>query len=168
MIFGKYKRNFKKSTFTSNKVELSKPNTKVRRTLLFFEIILVALVLAGTTFGLVRVFEFSPVQFFEKNLSHLVPKNPVDTSKAKPKDKQGILIESLPEEVFAFKEKKAETKDYVSLVSKQGTTAIFSLSKDLDEQLATLQNLLIKAKINNKKVEKLDLRFDKIIVVYGK
>ena len=168
MIFGNHKRNFKKSTFASNKVELSKPNTKVRRTLLFFEIILVALVLAGTTFGLVRVFEFSPVQFFEKNLSHLVPKNPVDTSKAKPKDKQGILIESLPEEVFAFKEKKAETKDYVSLVSKQGTTAIFSLSKDLDEQLATLQNLLIKAKINNKKVEKLDLRFDKIIVVYGK
>ncbi|MCH8821256.1 hypothetical protein IID23_01910 [Patescibacteria group bacterium] len=168
MIFGNHKRNFKKSTFASNKVELSKPNTKVRRILLFFEIILVALVLAGTTFGLVRVFEFSPVQFFEKNLSHLVPKNPVDTSKAKPKDKQGILIESLPEEVFAFKEKKAETKDYVSLVSKQGTTAIFSLSKDLDEQLATLQNLLIKAKINNKKVEKLDLRFDKIIVVYGK
>ena len=168
MIFDKRKRNFKKSTFENNGLELSKPNTKLRRALLLFEIVLVVLVLAGTAYGLVKVFEFSPVQFLEENLSYLAPKNPVDTTKAKPKDKQDILIESLPNEVFEFKEKKVETKDYVSLVSKQGTTALFSLNKDLDEQLATLQNLLTKAKINNKRIKKLDLRFDKIIVVYGK
>ena len=168
MIFGNRKRNFKKVALANKGVKLNKPNTKVKKTLLFFEIILVVLVLAGTSFGLVRVFEFSPRQFFEENMSRFIPKNPVDTTQIKPKDKKDILVESLTGELFAFKEKKIETKDYISLISKQGTTAIFSLNKDLDEQLATLQNLLTKAKINNRTVKKVDLRFDKIIVIYSK
>lgn len=43
----------------------------------------------------------------------------------------------------------------------------FSLAKDLNRQLASLQLILQKAKMNSKSMEKIDLRFEKPIVVYS-
>jgi cell division septal protein FtsQ len=44
---------------------------------------------------------------------------------------------------------------------------VFSLTKDILRQLASLQLILQKAKIESKKVEIIDLRFDKPVVVYS-
>lgn len=44
----------------------------------------------------------------------------------------------------------------------------FSLNKDLNRQLASLQLILQKAKMNSKSMDKIDLRFDKPVVIYSK
>lgn len=44
---------------------------------------------------------------------------------------------------------------------------VFSLSKDIPKQLASLQLILAKAKIDEKTIESLDLRFDKPVIIYG-
>lgn len=43
----------------------------------------------------------------------------------------------------------------------------FSLAKNLNRQLASLQLILQKAKMNSKSMEKIDLRFEKPIVIYS-
>lgn len=43
----------------------------------------------------------------------------------------------------------------------------FSLDKDLNRQLASLQLILQKAKMNSKSMDKIDLRFDKPVVIYS-
>lgn len=49
-----------------------------------------------------------------------------------------------------------------------GTVAIFSKQKGLDEQISSLQSLLVKSRIESKKVVRIDLRFNKIVVEYDK
>lgn len=44
---------------------------------------------------------------------------------------------------------------------------VFSLTKDPARQSASLQLILQKAKMNSKEMDKIDLRFDKIVVVYS-
>ena len=44
----------------------------------------------------------------------------------------------------------------------------FLLNKDIDSQIIPLQLILQKAKIDSEVIEKIDLRFDKPVVVYGK
>ena len=55
-----------------------------------------------------------------------------------------------------------------SLLIKVKPKLIFSLEKDILRQLASLQLILQKAKIDGKVIEVVDLRFDKPVVVYGK
>ncbi|MBI2327203.1 FtsQ-type POTRA domain-containing protein [Candidatus Curtissbacteria bacterium] len=50
--------------------------------------------------------------------------------------------------------------------NQQGTIAIFSSKKSPDEQVDSLQQVLIVSKINSSKIAKIDLRFDKPVVEY--
>lgn len=165
-MFNKRKKYFKKKE--TNEFEIEKPNTKAKKTLLFFEIILVGLVLSGTIWGTVRFTNFSLVDFFQGSLYRVVPIAPESNLSEIKQSKAEILIESLPEEVFELKEVKEETSNELKLLSADGTTVIFSLNKDVEFQLTTLQNLLTKAKINKKKVKSIDLRYEKAVVVYGR
>jgi hypothetical protein len=54
-----------------------------------------------------------------------------------------------------------------SLFVKSEEKIVFSLTKDILRQLASLQLILQKAKIESKQVEIIDLRFDKPVVVYS-
>lgn len=150
----------------NNVYELEKPNTRARKILLFFEIVLVLAVLAGIGFGVNQVLNFSPRDFISENLVKLVPIMPQTETVEKIEGEAERIIKSLPEEIFALQEEKSRTVDELSILSKQGTLAIFSLKKDVQFQLDTLQNLLTKAKINKKTIKKIDLRFDKVVVVY--
>lgn len=61
---------------------------------------------------------------------------------------------------------QAKQVDQLLLVSGQ-TQLIFSLEKDERVQLASLQLILQKAKIDSKPIDRIDLRFDKPVVVYS-
>lgn len=52
------------------------------------------------------------------------------------------------------------------LFSKNGVVVFFDDQKSLDDQVATLQTLLTKARIDNKALKKVDFRFEKIVVEY--
>ena len=164
-MFNKRKRLFRKRE--TNRVELKKPNTRARKTLLFFEILLVLLVLIGTAFGILKLIEFSPSNFIQQHIYKLSPVTPLSKVDEVDKSRTQLIIESLPKEVFELGKVQDESLQELRLLSNQGTLAIFSLEKDADFQLTTLQNLLTKAKINKKRVKSIDLRFDKAVVVYG-
>ena len=165
-MFNKRKRLFRKRE--TNRVELKKPNTRARKTLLFFEILLVLLVLIGTAFVVLKLIEFSPSNFIQQHTYKLSSVTPLSKVDEVDKSRTQLIIESLPKEVFELGKVQDESLQELRLLSNQGTLAIFSLEKDADFQLTTLQNLLTKAKINKKRVKSIDLRFDKAVVVYGK
>ncbi len=54
-----------------------------------------------------------------------------------------------------------------NLMIKTPQKMVFSLNRDVNRQLASLQLILQKAKINGESMELIDLRFDKPIVVYN-
>lgn len=164
-MFNKRKKYFNKKE--SNGFEIKKPNTKAKKTLLFFEIGLVVLVLSGTIWGVVSLTNFSFLNFFQENVIKVVPITPEPKIGEIKQSKSEALIASLPEEVFQLEKIKEETSNELKLLSTEDTTVIFSLNKDIEFQLTTLQNLLTKAKINKKKVKRIDLRYEKAVVNYG-
>lgn len=52
--------------------------------------------------------------------------------------------------------------------SKNNQKFVFSLKKNIDRQLASLQLIWEKAKIDSRAIDKIDLRFDKPVVIYSK
>ncbi len=165
-MFKRRKKYFRKKEL--NNVELKKPNTKAKKILLLVEILLILMVIAGTAFSLIKFLNFSPTEYFQDNIYKVAPKSPIPIPQTRVKDKEDEIIEALPEELFTLKSIESNTQDELRIISKQGTLAIFSLGKNVDSQLSTLQSLLTKAKMNKKKVKKIDLRFDKVVIVYGK
>lgn len=127
---------------------------------------LVGLVLVGTVGWLLVSSNFSAGKTFENLVQQLKP----EVSK-----KQEIKIASKEEELKLLIEKskaleiESLTKTAegdLSLKAKSGPQVIFAVEKSLTDQVATLQNLLTKAKIDNKALKKVDFRFEKIVVEY--
>lgn len=76
-----------------------------------------------------------------------------------------LIVERLKEFGLNYKALLVESSNfYVDSVPK----VVFSLNENLERQLASLQLILEKAKIENENIEFIDLRFDKPIVKYGK
>ena len=165
-MFNKRRKFFKKTE--SNRFELKKPNTKAKKIILFFEIILILVVLIGIGYGTVRFTGCSVARFLEEKAYKAAPVTPEPRLDQNIQGKAEILIEALPKEVFAFAEIQEESENELRILSTEGISASFSFEKDMGFQLNTLQNLLTKAKINKKKVKSIDLRFDKAVVIYGK
>ena len=165
LIFNKRKKFIKKR---ENVVDLKKPNLKARRTLRIVEIALILFVVLSTIFGLVRISRFSPSDFWNEHFSVVSPKILEPNAPAEDNDRSDQIIRNLPKGVFTFKKLEKKTDTDLVITSQQGTTALFSLMKDPDFQLTTLQNILTKAKINKRNVDKVDLRFDKVAVVFKK
>lgn len=144
----------------------SQPHSKIRKIRLFLEIFIVVVVVMGTaaTFfswrgvsavslyngfksivGLKRVDEQKDTQLsFEEKIKEKVDKKILNTT----------VIES------------SSDKSFYTIKSKENVVVIVSSKKDLDFQARTLQTILSKAKIEDKKVGLVDFRFEKLIVRY--
>ncbi|MEX0616545.1 MAG: hypothetical protein WD231_01870 [Candidatus Woykebacteria bacterium] len=149
-------------------VQIEKPHTKARNKLIFVEVLLVLVVLVGIAYGVVRVTKVSLPNIIHNAFSDVIPKSPIANRKEVVESKATQIIKSLPAGLFSLKKELSRTDDKLVISSKEGVTAVFSLKKDAASQLTTLQNLLTKAKINKRKIEKIDFRFDKLVVVYKK
>src|SRR3989344_7762773 len=161
-MFKKNRRLFKKGNLPDKLFKPAKPNTKIKTVLRVVEIILVLLVIAGTI-GLVNVNSGRFLNFLEKRKSALFPRVQI-VSPIKEAGFQEKLIRSLPKGIFD-PVKTTETKEgNLQVTSKQSITAIFSKEKDIAFQVSTLQTILIKAKIDKKKVKTIDFRFEKVVV----
>jgi hypothetical protein len=76
------------------------------------------------------------------------------------------IKEKVDPAVFEIKEFK-EIDDYsLEAVDSRGVSAIFGNQTDLQNQVSSLQTLLVKSRIEAKKVKKIDLRFNKTVVEY--
>ena len=108
-MFKKRKKYFKRKEL--NNLELKKPNTKAKKTLLLVEILLVLVVVSGTAFSLIKFFDFSPTEFFQDNIYKVAPKSPIPPPQTKVRDKGEEIIEALPKEIFTFKTVESKTED---------------------------------------------------------
>lgn len=80
--------------------------------------------------------------------------------------KQAVkIIENLKKLGMVVTETKIYSKDeFLTITTPK---ILFSLLQDIDKQLAALQLIISKAKIENENLEFIDLRFDKPIIRYG-
>lgn len=84
--------------------------------------------------------------------------------------KIAVIIDKLNELRFdtAYINPAIKIADGYCLVKLNGFSLAFSLQKDIFGQLASLQLILQKAKIDGNKIETIDLRFERPVVIYGK
>ncbi len=109
---------------------------------------------------------FSFSRFFQQISSSLKPKVASDqaTKNLSASDRLKLLIQE--KSLFEISNLTVTAEGDFQVQAKSGQIFVFSAQKDLSEQVATLQTLLSKAKIENKSFKKVDFRFDKIVVEY--
>lgn len=82
------------------------------------------------------------------------------------------LVDGLGNIIARFKELQYGYKDIKvigeNILINGDTKVVFSLDRDLNRQLASLQLIWQKAKMNSKSIDQIDLRFDKPVLIYGK
>lgn len=108
----------------------------------------------GTGLPLIR-FEDQPV-----NVGSTVPRNLLD----------GVLTITHELEKMNYHQTLLRVNRVNDLIvtTSEGLKLVFSLNKDLNIQLASLQLILQKAKIESRAIDSVDLRFNKPVVVYQK
>ena len=74
------------------------------------------------------------------------------------------LVEEIEKSDFSITSLRVISENEVAAYNKNGTIVVFSLAKDLVEQINSLQLALSKAKIDLAKIAKIDLRYDNPIV----
>jgi hypothetical protein len=128
------------------------------------EIVLILVVLVGT------IAVFSSIGKTFKNISFgkignlFAPQVPVETNTQE--DTTGNLKKKLENESISVKEiKQLSSGDFV-VVTQNEIILEISGEKDLDIQVRALQNILAKAKIEERGIKRIDFRFEKVIVEY--
>lgn len=76
------------------------------------------------------------------------------------------IKEKVDPSIFEIKEFKGIDNYSIEVTSTQGVIALFGIEKDLGNQVSSLQTLLVKSRIEAKRVKRIDLRFNKTIVEY--
>ena len=81
-------------------------------------------------------------------------------------DKIGQILKQLRLRLFQPEKATFISERAVEILFKDNLQVIFSLKKEIEVQLDSLQLISSRAKIEGKKIKRLDLRFDKPVVVY--
>jgi hypothetical protein len=127
---------------------------------------LILLVIVGTiTWFLVSAnFRFDKV--FSAAVSVLKPQvnEQEKVNKLSKEEEVKGLIEK--DSLFQVSELAKTSEGDIVLTAKEGFAVIFAVEKSLTDQVATLQTILSKARIDNKALKKVDFRFDKTVVEY--
>ncbi len=76
------------------------------------------------------------------------------------------LLEKIKFYLFTPQETKILSSRNIEVKLDKGLLVIFSSQKEMDFQLDSLQFIFSRAKIEGRKIKKIDLRFDKPVVVY--
>ena len=125
---------------------------------------LVLVVLLGTGIWLLMSANLSLGGFLSKQLQKLRPEvkqEEVKKATTKAEELQTLIADNKVLEVQSL---TMTAEGDLLLQSKSGTVVIFAVKKSLTDQVATLQTLLTKAKIDSKALKKVDFRFEKVVV----
>lgn len=76
------------------------------------------------------------------------------------------LTNLVDKSIFEPKDFKEMDPYTMQVTAVNGVVAIFSKQEELEGQISSLQSLLVKSRIESKKVVRVDLRFNKIVVEY--
>lgn len=142
-----------------------KVNRRKTRLLNWIIVLLLLFVLIGTTAPFIAKISITAVRVWDNVRSNLAFGKKVVLEPVAPSFKDQIKA-ALDPAVFEIKSFK-DLDDYsVEASSSSGVTAIFSNQVDVSSQVSSLQTLLVKSRIEAKKIKKIDLRFNKTVVEY--
>lgn len=138
-----------------------KSRKKIKR--LIWIVFILGIICTAAFLGLMKRNKINLPNIFNNQTEIVSPlANPTKIDKLKDKLKEkGIEIDWRSE-----KENKIENKKW-EMRLKNGESVIFSLEKDIDEQINSLQMILKRFKIEGRQFEKIDLRFEKPVITYG-
>ena len=141
--------------FTSEK-KVTKRNFILR----ILEILIVIVILMGIVFTYASKEGF--IVFLGSALKEIVsPKIPVSSEEKTPKEK---ILSSISANLSLKEIRDNQTS--LEIITLEDTKIIFSTEKDISNQINSLQTISEQAKIEGKKIKKIDLRYDKIIIEY--
>ncbi|HEX7456016.1 MAG TPA: hypothetical protein VF303_00930 [Candidatus Nanoarchaeia archaeon] len=156
----KFKKQPKK-VFVAERV-----HKKTARVRVAIELLLVVVVIIGTSFSLVRWNKVSWQGMFEKLKEVVSLKKPVlNTSREATFEER--IKETIDEKILNITSLEETSEGNFQIKSSEGVVVIISKDKNLESQSRTLQTLLTKAKIEKKTVSHVDFRFDKLVVRYS-
>jgi len=75
------------------------------------------------------------------------------------------IVQFLTKSDFTLQNIRFTEGNDIAIYDTKGTVALFSSTKEASSQVDSLQSILSKAKINELKIAKIDLRFDKPVIV---
>jgi len=149
----------------SQKNLTSRTFSKKKRFMFALEVILILIVVVGSVVSLLNLknISFSEVAIKVKGI--------ISIQKQDQDEKKDISLEEKIDRNFAdvipdIVSIDTAKKDFSTIKTHDKTTVIISNLYSLEEQAETLQNILSKAKIEERSVYLVDFRFDKLVVRY--
>ncbi len=137
------------------------------RVIRFLELGLIALVILGTLFWLLISSHFSFNKFLSGVVNNIQPKISSSSAQKVTSDEDKIKQLLKTNNVIQVVSVTKSQEGYLEVHSKEGLIVYFSLAKNLQDEVTTLQTLSSKAKIDNKSLKIVDFRFNKIVVQYN-
>lgn len=137
------------------------------RVIKFLELGLIVLVIIGTLFWLLVSSHFSFNKFFSVVVNNVKPKISSSSAQKVTSDEDKIKQLLKTSGVMQVVSVTKFPEGYLEVHSKEGLVVYFSLAKNLQDEVTTLQTLASKAKIDNKSLKIVDFRFNKIVVQYN-
>lgn len=146
--------------------KIKKKHSWKDRLIRLVERLLILAVVVGTGIWLLAASHFSPRSFFSTLGKDLRPQATFE-SQPKVQSKEDQLRAAINQtKVLEIGSIVKTPQGDFQVDSTGGIVVIFSQNKDFAAQVATLQTLLAKARIDNKALKKVDFRFEKIVVEY--
>lgn len=154
-----------KFNYFSQKRITSRTFSKKKRLMFVLEVFLLLIVTGGTLFSLSNLKNISLREVATK------VKGIISIQKQDQDEKKDISLEEKINRNFAnvipgIVSIDTNKKDFSTIKTRDKTTVIISNLYSLEEQAETLQNILSKAKIEERNIALVDFRFDKLIVRY--
>ena len=138
-----------------------------RKTVFFnlFVLLLLLFVALGTLSPLIVSTSVKALQIVENLKSNLAFEKK-ETAQQLALSFKDQIKEMVDPSVFEIKDFKEIDAYSLEVIDRNGVSAIFGSQTPLERQVSSLQTLLVKSRIEAKKVKKIDLRFNKTVVEY--
>lgn len=143
-----------------------KEHKKTRRLIFTIEVVVILLLFIGTAVTFLGPDFFSPETLWNNVREKIVLKTPQENKEiATFEDSIRKLIDKKLLHIITI---KRSDKEFYTVKSKEGIDVIIDEKKDLESQVRTLQTVLSKAKIEKKRINLVDFRFEKLVVRYNR
>jgi hypothetical protein len=147
-------------------ISVPKEHKKTKRLIFVIELALILVLLVGTAFTLLGPEFFSPENLWKSIKTRVTLKTPQESKETT--NFEDSIRNLVDRKLLGISTIKRSDKGFYTLKSREGVSVIISENKDLESQVRTLQTVLSKAKIEKKKINLVDFRFEKLVVRYSR
>jgi hypothetical protein len=134
------------------------------RTLRLIEGLVLISVLTGTIVSFLNSRNFSLTAFLEQLPRILTPRQASESGRPKDASFEEKILFELQKISLSVEETSKTAEGNLLVITKDNTKVYFASDKDPSSQVRTLQTVLAKARIESKKIRRVDFRFENLVV----